>query len=179
VIDLWVNARKVLKGLGVTVYEVEFPVVTKFESPDSARADSPVEQSIALPHHNEVDMCQLMAYAWDDFLAANDDANVATSLAQVDSATIFPRPLTSVPDRYDLNDPLVRHTDAVAHITNGRIPTYEIPDLGTVLRNLEAKRKSTYEDCITSIGLDCVVWPCNGDVGKADANVNKASAADA
>jgi amidase len=179
VIDLWANARKSLESLGATVYEVDFPVVTQFESPDGARTDSPVQQSIAPPHHNEIDMCQLMAYAWDDFLAVNGDKNVATSLAQVESATIFPRPLNSVPDKYDSNDPLVRHTDVVAHITDGRISTYNIPNLGPALQNLEAKRKSTYEDWMTSLGLDCVVWPCNGDVGKADADVNETSAAEA
>jgi amidase len=179
VIDLWSNARKILEGLGAVVEEVDFPVVTKFERPDTARADSPVEESIAPPHHNEVDMCQLMAYAWDDFLTNNGDKNVATSLAQVESSTIFPRPPGSVPDQYDSNDPLVRHTDVVAHITGGRIPTYDIPGLGQALQNLEAKRKADYEDWLTATGLDAVVWPCNGDVGKADADVNETSAAEA
>jgi amidase len=179
VIALWDSARRVLENLGATVVEVDFPVVTKFEAPEAARSDSPVEQSIAPPHHNEIDMCQLMAYAWDDFLAANGDSNVATSLAQVESSSIFPRPLGSVPDKYDSNDPLVRHTDVVAHITNGRVRTNDIPNLGPALQNLEAKRKSTYEDWLDALGLDCVVWPCNGDVGKADADVNEVSAAEA
>lgn len=177
VIDLWTHTRTVLESLGATIKEVDFPVVTKFEAPK--RSDSPVEESIAPPHHNEVDMCQLMAYAWDDFLAANGDANVATSLAQIESSTIFPRPLGSVKDKYDSNDPLVRHTDVVAHITNGRVPTYDIPGMGTALQNLEDKRKSDYEDWLTTMGLDCVVWPCNGDVGKADADTNETSAAEA
>jgi amidase len=177
VIDLWNNARRVLESLGATVEEVDFPVVTRFEVP-ATRANSPVE-SIAPPHHNEVDMCQLMAYAWDDFLTANGDSNVATSLAQVDSGTIFPRPANSVPDKYDSNDPLVRHKDVVEHITNGRVPTYEIPGLGGALHNLEVKRKTEYEDWLVASGLDCVVWPCNGDVGKADADVNEASATEA
>ncbi|KAJ4346532.1 uncharacterized protein N0V89_010463 [Didymosphaeria variabile] len=179
VIDLWQNARKVIEGLGASVEEVDFPVVTKFENPVADRADSPVEESIAPPHHNEVDMCKLMAYAWDDFLATNGDRNVATSLAQVESGTIFPRPHGSVKDKYDDNDPLVRHTDVVAHVTNGRVPMYEIPGLGDALKNLESKRKSDYEDWLADLGLDAVVWPCNGDVGKADADVNEQSAAEA
>jgi amidase len=179
VIALWDNARKVLENLGATVEEVDFPAVTRFEAPEAFRSDSSVEESIAPPHHNEIDMCQLMAYAWDDFLAANGDSNVATSLTQVESSAIFPRPLGSVPDKYDSNDPLVRHTDVVAHITNGRVPTNDIPNLGPALHNLEAKRKDTYEDWLAAVGLDCVVWPCNGDVGKADADVNEVSAAEA
>jgi amidase len=179
VIDLWKNARKVLEGLGASIQEVDFPVVKKFENPVASRADSPVEESIAPPHHNEVDMCKLMAYAWDAFLATNDDLNVATSLAQIESGTIVLRPHEAIKDKYDDNDPLVRHTDVVAHVANGRVPTYEIPGLGDALKNLETKRKSDYEDWLAELGLDAVVWPCNGDVGKADADVNEQSAADA
>ncbi|KAH5692196.1 hypothetical protein HBI23_000200 [Parastagonospora nodorum] len=179
VIVLWQNARKVLESAGATVIEVDFPVVTKFEAPDSSRNDGPVEESTAPPHHNEIDMCRLMAYAWDDFLAANADSNLATSLSQIDSASIFPRPQGSVPDKYDSNDPLVRHTDVVAHITPGRPDTYSIPNLGPALRNLEAMRKATFEDWLVELGLDAVVWPCNGDVGRADADINEHSAADA
>ncbi|RDL39323.1 uncharacterized protein BP5553_03663 [Venustampulla echinocandica] len=176
VIDLWSNARKVLEGLGATVEEVDFPVVTKFETPDPDILEG---SSIAPPHNNEIDMCRLMAYAWDDFLANNADAKVATSLAQVDSAIIFPQPPGSIPDKYDSNDPLVRHTDVMAHITGGRIPTYDIPSMGNALKNLEDKRKADFEDWLDDLGLDTVVWPCNGDVGKADADVNETSAAEA
>ncbi|KAF5593505.1 glutamyl-tRNA(Gln) amidotransferase subunit A like [Fusarium subglutinans] len=171
VIDLWKKARKILEGLGATVVETDFPLVTEFEKPvrGESRSETP-------PHRNEIDMCQLMAYSWDDFLAANKDCNVATSLAQVESSTIFPHPLGCLPDRYDANDPLVRHTAVVAHISNGRIPTYEVPNLGTALRNLELKRKSAFEDWLDALELDMVVWPCNADVGKADADVNEESA---
>ncbi|KAI8276544.1 Glutamyl-tRNA(Gln) amidotransferase subunit A [Colletotrichum sp. SAR 10_98] len=179
VVDLWRNARKILEDLGATVEEVDFPVVTKFENqgPESTH-DGPAD-GIAPPHHNEFDMCQLMAYAWDDFLADNGDKNVAVSLAQVDSATIFPRPPGSIPDKYASDDPLVRHTDVVAHVTSGRIGTYDIPGLAKALQGLEARRKADFEDWLDARGLDTVVWPCNGDVGKADADVNEASAADA
>ncbi|KAL6245291.1 hypothetical protein RBB50_008066 [Rhinocladiella similis] len=176
VIDLWKRAREILENLGATVEEVDFPIVTKLEAP---RPNQPVVDAITPPHHSEIDMCQLMAYAWDDFLINNGDKNVATSLAQVDSATIFPQPPGSVPDKYDSNDPLVRHTDVVAHITGGRIPTYDIPGMGQALKNLEATRKVDFEDWLDAQGLDTVVWPCNADVGKADADVNEDSAAEA
>ncbi|PVI00789.1 amidase signature enzyme [Periconia macrospinosa] len=178
VLDLWQNARKILESLGANVVEVDFPAVSKFEA---AGTDGSSKESIAPPHHNEIDMCQLMAYSWDDFLALNDDKNVATSLGQIDSATIFPRPAGSVKDKYDDNDPLVRHTDVVAHITGGRVPTYSIPGMKQALDNLEARRKAEYEEWLdkTAGGIDALVWPCNGDVGKADADVNEESAAEA
>ncbi|KAF5716822.1 glutamyl-tRNA(Gln) amidotransferase subunit A like [Fusarium mundagurra] len=171
VIDLWKQARGILEGLGATVIETDFPLVTEFEKPLSGESKSETP-----PHRNEIDMCQLMAYSWDDFLAANQDNNVANTLAQVESSTIFPHPPGCLPDRYDANDPLVRHTAVVAHITNGRVPTYEIPNLGMALQNLELKRKSAFEDWLDALELDMVVWPCNADVGKADADVNEESA---
>lgn len=176
VIDLWSNARKVLERLGATIVEVDFPVVTKFEKPDP---NDTTGETIAPPHRNDIDMCQLMAYAWDDFLTNNGDAKVATSLGQVESATIFPRPPGTIPDKYDANDPLVRHTDVVAHITGGRIPTYDIPGMGKALQKLEDTRKADFEDWLDALGLDTVVWPCNGDVGRADADVNEVSAEEA
>lgn len=179
VIDLWENTRKILEGLGATVEEVDFPVVTKFEKPDPDHVQNGDEESGAPPHRNDIDMCQLMAYSWDDFLANNGDAKVATSLSDVDSATIFPRPPGAIPDKYDANDPLVRHTDVVAHITGGRIPTYSIPGLGKALQSLEDMRKADFEDWLDASGLDVVVWPCNADVGKADADVNETSAIEA
>ncbi|KAK2686808.1 hypothetical protein QWA68_014641 [Fusarium oxysporum] len=171
VIDLWKQARTILEGLGATVVETDFPLVTEFEKPLSGECKTETP-----PHRNEIDMCQLMAYSWDDFLAANQDSKVASSLAQVESSTIFPHPPGCLPDRYDANDPLVRHTAVVAHVTNGRVPTYEIPNLGTALHNLELKRKSKFEDWLDTLGLDMVVWPCNADVGKADADVDEESA---
>jgi len=176
VVDLWNTSSKILESLGATVVEVDFPVVTNFEKPDVDTSDANVLESAAPAHRNDVDMCQLMAYAWDDFLAANGDTKVATSLAHVDSATIFPRPPNSIPDRYDSADPLVRHKDVVAHITGGRIPTFEIPGLGEALQKLETARKEEFQDWLQDLGLDGVVFPCNGDVGRADADVNEESA---
>jgi len=179
VIELWQDAAKILKGLGATIVEVDFPVVTNFEKPSGGQHVDAGNESTAPPHRNDFDLSQLMAYAWDDFLKANGDANVATSLAQIDSATIFPRPPGSIPDRYDLADPLVRHTDVVAHITNGRVATYDTPGLGEALKKLEASRLTDFEDWLDGLGLDGVVFPCNGDIGKADSDVNEASADEA
>ncbi|GAB7335698.1 hypothetical protein MBLNU13_g08005t2 [Cladosporium sp. NU13] len=179
VIELWQNAAKILRGLGATIVEVDFPVVTNFEKPNGKEQERGENESFAPPHRNDFDLSQLMAYAWDDFLKANGDAKVATSLAQVDSATIFPCPPGSIPDRYDSADPLVRHTDVVAYITNGRIATYDTPGLGEALKKLEASRRSDFEDWLDGLGLDGVVFPCNGDVGKADSDMNEASADEA
>jgi Asp-tRNA(Asn)/Glu-tRNA(Gln) amidotransferase A subunit family amidase len=171
IMQLWNQARKILEGLGATVIETDFPLVTKFEKPEDSD-----NVSATPPHRNEIDMCQLMAYTWDDFLTVNQDSKVASTLAQVESSTIFPHPPGCLQDKYDSNDPLVRHTAVVAHITDGRVPTFEISNLGTALQNLETTRKTVFENWLDDMGLDTIVWPCNADVGKVDADVNKESA---
>ncbi|PNS17216.1 hypothetical protein CAC42_7270 [Sphaceloma murrayae] len=171
VIELWENARRVLESCGASVEEVDFPVVTNFEDGEATG-----ESGSAPVHRNDIDMCQLMAFAWDDFLRNNGDASCATTLASIDSATIFPRPPGALKDRYDSMDPLARHKDVVAHVSGGRIPTFDIPGLGAALQSLEDRRKSDYEDWMAKNNLDMVVWPCNGDVGLADADVNPKSA---
>lgn len=72
--------EKRFESLGAIVVEVDFAVVNTFDAADSPSA----AETSTPPHRNEVDMSQLMAYAWDDFLAANGDSKIATSLAQID-----------------------------------------------------------------------------------------------
>ncbi|KAF9891836.1 hypothetical protein FE257_003321 [Aspergillus nanangensis] len=174
VIALWKTARSVLESLGATVEEVEFPLVTEFEG----RPDPGVNHASPV-HRNNVDMCRLMAYAWDDFLIDNHDTTTAMSLATVDPGQIFPQPKGALRDRYDKEDPLISYPAVVAMVADGRVPIYEVPHLGDALNDLEARRKSTFEDWLDQKRLDLVVWPCNGDVGRADADVNEESAQDA
>ena len=176
VIDLWNSARRAIESLGAIVVEVDFPVVNTFDATDGP---GDTYETSAPPHRNEIEMSQLMAYAWDDFLAANGDSKVATSLAQVESETIFPRPPGALLDRYDQQDPLVRHKDVVAHITSSRPRIYDMPGLGRALHNLEDRRKTHFEDWLAAEGIDAIVWPCNADVGKADADTNEESAIEA
>jgi amidase len=67
----------------------------------------------------------------------------------------------------------------VAYVKGGRVPTFEIPGLGHVLQTLEDRQKPDFEDWLVEKGLDIVVWPCNGDVARADADINETSAHDA
>lgn len=107
------------------------------------------------------------------------DAKVATSLAQIETVAIFSRPPGSIPDRYDSADPLVRHIDVVAHMTNCRVATYDTQRLGAALRKLEASRRSDFKDWLEYLGLHGGIFLCNGDFGKADSDVNKTSADEA
>jgi amidase len=124
-------------------------------------------------------MVQLMAYTWDDFLQDNNDESCVTTLGDVDPDMIFPHPLECLRDRYGDEDPLVKHAALVDAVKNGRVPTFEIPGLGPKLQALEERRKVDFETWLSAKNLDCVVFPCAGDVGKADADVNEESARDA
>lgn len=172
--ELWKQARAQLESLGATVEEVDFPLVKKFEEGTWVNPDGSKRAAPAYP--DDIDMMKVMAYSWDDFLIQNNDKSSVTTLADVDPSTIFPQPPGSLRDRYDPSDFLARHADVVAEITGGRTPLYAIPGIGKGLQTLEDKRKAYYEDWLVEQGLDLVVWPCAGDVGRADADVNEESA---
>ncbi|KAK1147921.1 hypothetical protein N8T08_000437 [Aspergillus melleus] len=137
---------------------------------------APIEVETSPIHRANVDMCKLIAYAWDDLLIVNNDQTCASTLATVDSATIFPRLRGALPGEYAAGGSLVGHTDVVARAKSNSVPIYEIPGLGAAIKELETRCKAIYEDWLYRLGLDVVVWPCAGDVGKADADMNEQSA---
>lgn len=176
--ELWDKARKTLESLGATVEEVDFPIVTNFEK-FSESVESPKDAYYTPRYNNTIDMVQLMAYTWDDFLKDNNDTSCVTTLGDVDPALIFPHPPGCLHDRYGAEDPLVKHAALVDAVKNGRVPTFEIPGLGPKLQALEERRKVDFEAWLDTKKLDCVVFPCAGDIGKSDADVNEESARDA
>lgn len=177
---LWDQARKTLESLGATVEEVDFPIVTNLEKPLLGE-EKPKTPYFPPVFREEMDMVQFLAYTWDDFLRDNNDVSGSgiTTLATVDPDTIFPHPPGCLHDRYAANDPLVKHSALVDRVKNGRIGTFDIPDLGTQLQRFEDTRKVDFEDWLDQRGLDGVVFPANGDVGKADADRDEESARDA
>lgn len=175
--ELWDKARVTLESLGATVVEVDFPIVTNLETP--ASGEKPTTPYFTPSHKNEIDMVQMMAYTWDDYLVANNDTSSVTTLANVDPNMIFPPPPGALPDRYGPDDPLVKCAALVDAVKGGRIKTFDVPDLGEKLKSLEARRKIDFEAWLDANNLDAVVFPCQGDVGKADADKNEESARDA
>lgn len=174
---LWDQARKTLEACGATVIETDFPIVTNLES--TAAGSKPSTPYFTPVHKNDIDMVQLMAYTWDDFLRSNNDTSSVTTLADVDPAMIFPPPPGALPDRYGPDDPLVKCANLVDAVKKGRVATFSIPGIGPKLQALEERRKTDFEAWMDARGLDAVVWPCQGDVGKADADKNEESALDA
>ncbi|KAK0357503.1 hypothetical protein LTR59_003457 [Friedmanniomyces endolithicus] len=98
VIALWKCAREDLEALGAEVVERDFPLVTNYEDDSvSGHANNVVGFD---PDWNAIERGELVAYSWDDFLAANDDPKIK-SLADIDGSQLFPaRPEGYPPDRW-------------------------------------------------------------------------------
>ncbi|CAN8102821.1 unnamed protein product [Discula destructiva] len=178
---LWDKARATLESLGAAVVEVDFPIVTNDDKPrpgDEKSSDSPYPPPI---FRDELDMAQFSAYTWDDFLRQNNDTagSGITTLGAVDGASIFPYPPGCLRDRYPPSEPLIKSADFSALAQARTISTFDMPNLGAALQSYEATRKRDLEDWMDRHGLDAVVFPANGDVGRADTDRNEASARDA
>lgn len=181
VIAQWQKARADLEAAGATVVEVDFPVVTNYESRGRADDRSMVERGLVPPHFADAELWELSMWGWEEFLQANGDPELHR-LADVDPELIFPTPPGSLPGRYD--DHLSRFApedvplEGYVHRARATgVPALEqIPDLEAGLHGLEETRRRDLEQWMDGLGLDAVVFPAVADVGPADADVNPASA---
>lgn len=171
VLVLWEKAARQLEGLGAQVIEVDFPAVSNYER-DRPGTRSMVDRGFVPMGFAEHELGLLCAWAFDDFLRSNADPALS-DLASVDGAKIFPSPPGALPDRYGDDASLAFYVDLAK---KGLPPLADIPDMGEGIRGLEATRRIDLEDWMDRLGLDAVVFPAVADVGKADADVNEASA---
>ncbi|MFJ4097194.1 amidase [Kitasatospora sp. NPDC089913] len=173
VIDLWEAARRDLEAAGAEVVEVDFPVVTNYES-DRPGAPSLKTRGLIGPDFLDREILDLSAWAWDDFLRANGDPALP-SLTEVDADTIWPKHQGELPDRYDgFDDTIVDYPRQVREHPYASVT--EIPLLEQGLRGLEETRRIDLEQWMDELGLDAVVFPAVADVGPADMDVVEASA---
>lgn len=173
VLELWQAARRDLEAAGAEVVEVDFPVVSNYEG-DRPGAPTVLTRGLVSPEFLHREIVDLSAWAWDDFLAANNDPKL-NSLAQVDGAAIFPHPAGALPDRYTgFDDDIAMYPE---HVRNHPVESFTgIPHLAGGVRGLEETRRIDLEEWMDSLGLDAVVFPAVADIGPADADVNPASA---
>lgn len=173
VIALWEAARRDLEAAGAEVVEVDFPVVSNYES-DRPGAPSIKTRGFVSPEYLQEEIVDLSAWSWDDFLAANGDPAL-NSLTQVDGASIFPHPEGALPDRYTgFDDDIAEYPAVVAErpITHPR----ELYTLESGLMGLEKTRRVDLEEWMDGLGLDAVILPAAADVGPADMDVREESA---
>jgi Asp-tRNA(Asn)/Glu-tRNA(Gln) amidotransferase A subunit family amidase len=171
---LWKAARKTLESRGATVLETDFPLVSRYED-DSQSGHANNVQGFR-PGWNGKERGELVAYLWDDFLKANGDPKYP-GLASVDGNQMFPRPSDYIPDRYMEQKNFMDYPGLVerARKRQGK-SIWEIEGIAEALPALEAQRKRDLEDWMAELGVDAVVFPANGDVGKADLEYDEASA---
>ena len=174
VLDLWRAARRDLEAAGAEVVEVDFPVVTNYEG-DRPGAPTIKTRGLVTEAFLHREIVDLSAWAWDDFLRANGDPALER-LEVVDGAKIFPHPEGALPDRYTGFD-----DDIATYPTQVRDHPYasftDIPEIADGVRGLEETRRLDFEDWMSGLGLDAVLFPAVADVGPADADVNETSAA--
>jgi len=176
VISLWESARHALESLGAEVIEVDFPVVSNYEKDRPGTRDM-VDRGLIPADYPEHELWELSMLAWHDFLVVNNDPQLH-ALKDVDGPKIFPHPAGALPDRYgdydfDLADYVTRARE------RGIRPLEEIPTIRDGIEGLERTRTIDFEDWLSAVGLDAVVFPAVADVGRADSDVNPASADDA
>ncbi|MGW1927659.1 amidase, partial [Streptomyces massasporeus] len=173
VITLWEAARRDLEAAGAEVVEVDFPVVSNYES-DRPGAPSLLTRGLVSRAYLTFEIEDLSAWAWDDFLRANGDPALST-LADVDSDRIWPKQEGELPDRYDGFDDTIGDYPRLVRERPYTSLT-DMPHLEQGLRGLEETRRVDLELWMDGLGLDAVVFPAVADVGPADMDVNAASA---
>lgn len=175
VIDLWRRAREDLEFLGATVVETDCPLVTRYEDDSvSGHTNSVVGFK---PDWNSKERGELVAYLWDDFLKANGDTKYSGGLSSVDGIQMFPRPADYVPDRYMEHKNFMNYPNLVELARDRHDKSiWDIDGIAEALPALEAQRKRDLEEWMDSRGIDLVVFPANGDVGRADVDTNDESA---
>jgi Asp-tRNA(Asn)/Glu-tRNA(Gln) amidotransferase A subunit family amidase len=174
VIALWKEARKTLEALGATVIDTDFPLVSNYE--DDSQSGHTNNVVGFQPDWNGKERGELVAYLWDDFLKQNGDPNYP-NLASANGNQMFPRPTEYIPDRYMEQKNFMDYPGLVerARERNGK-SIWAIDGIAEALPALEAQRKRDLEDWMDGLDIDAVVFPANGDVGRADLEHSDASA---
>ncbi|WP_407835342.1 amidase [Streptomyces sp. DSM 116496] len=173
VIALWEAARRDLEAAGAEVVEVDFPVVSNYES-DRPGAPSLHTRGLVSRDFLTFEIEDLSAWAWDDFLRANGDPAMST-LAEVDCTRIWPKQEGELPDRYEgFDDTIGDYPRFVRERPYASLT--DMPHLEQGLRGLEETRRIDLELWMDGLGLDAVLFPAVADVGPADMDVNVASA---
>jgi amidase len=172
VIDLWHAARQALEAAGAEVIEVDFPLVSNCEG-DRPGAPTVFTRGLVSKEFLHDELWELSAWAFDDFLRANNDPAL-NRLADVDGPQIFPHDPGTLPNRED--DLAAGMDEYVRMAERGITPWNEISTVPDGLRGLEQTRRIDLEDWMDTLGLDAVLFPTVADVGPADADVNEASA---
>jgi amidase len=145
IITCWQAAARDLLAAGAQLVEVDFPLVSNYEG-DRPGTRSMVERGLVPAQFAQAEAFDAIIFAWDDFLAANNDPHL-NRLAEVQSDLIMPRLPGALRDRYAGIPNFGEYAKAAR---KGVIPLDEIPHLADGLRGLEATRRLDFEDWLTA-----------------------------
>ncbi|MCT2059821.1 MULTISPECIES: amidase [Dietzia] len=164
---LWEQAAEDLRGLGAEVQEVDFPVVSNYEE-DRIGARGLAARGLVPDTWRALEGGTVTAIALDEFLRENGDSALQ-SWADVDGDTVFPTEdapvavwITRARGGFDWQ--------RLAELVKQGLPdSYDdVPGIDHLLRGLENARRVDFEEWMTANGLDFVVFPAAGDVGRDD-----------
>lgn len=178
VIKLWERTRHALEALGATVLEADFPLVTRYED---GRVSGHANNVVGFTADwNGKERGELVAYLWDDFLRENGDPKYPC-LGAVDGTQMFPRPEGYIPDRYMERANFMDYPGLVriAQTRPAGRSIWEIEGIAEALPALEAQRKRDLEEWMDRNDFHLVVFPANGDVGRAEVDTNDDAAREA
>lgn len=178
VIALWQRTRAELERLGATVIETDtLPLVSNYED-DSTSGEA--NNVLGAPTWwNTYERGALCAKAWDDFLRATCDTRLS-DITKLDASLLFPKPANYLPDIYIEARNWIDYASLpslAAEFRNTSI--YDLPGMSATLPALESQRQRDFEDWLDAHGFDCVAFPAQGDVGRADLETNVDSAREA
>lgn len=174
IVALWNRARSDLESLGAEVIITDFPLVTNYED-DSISGEA--NNVVGAPSNwNLMERRDLIAKAWDDFFVENNDPTIPSWRA-ADPSLVFPKPPGYIPDIFVEVKNLISYPSLVGVAQNlDDTSLLDLPGMSQALPALEAQRKRDLEDWMDTKKLDLVVFPANGDVGRADLEEDEESA---
>ncbi|KAI8239710.1 Glutamyl-tRNA(Gln) amidotransferase subunit A [Colletotrichum sp. SAR 10_96] len=171
--QLWEQARADLETLGATIIETDFPMVENYSKQDfpGQAANVPKMPDTWM----DTERCQMIATAWDNFLKYNNDP-AYPRLESVDSRKINPgfAPMDD-PAEFTEQQNHVRYEEMIDFIRKRPEKIQDLPGCAEALVALEAGRKRDLEDWMDENKFDVLVFPTNGDVGRADSEEERDS----
>ncbi|KAI5459605.1 amidase family protein [Mariannaea sp. PMI_226] len=168
VLDLFDRARRDLESLGATVIEVDFPLVEQYTKQDFPGQGTNVPGLSA--SWANLERCEMIAMAWDDFLRAIDDAKIPNlTFADVDKIHPHIAPLDD-PVAMSEAQNIVRYADMIESVRLRTNTLETLPECEEAIKALEKMRKELYDDWMQTHGLDLLAFPTNGDVPFANAD---------
>lgn len=164
---LWDRAAAELRALGAEVVEVDFPVVSNYEE-DRPGAEGLPARGLVPADWRALEGGPVTAMVLDQFLRENDDPALR-SWADVDGDTVFPAEDAPVPVWITRARGGFDWQRLVELVKQGLPASYDdVPGLAELLRGLEKARVIDFEQWLDAEGLDVVVFPAAGDVGRDD-----------